>query len=159
MKYLRENISTNAPAAGRHANKPKKGRSLATTHAASALKTMALDWETDDAECLNSVIAPQDNIDLLILCDCVYNDYLIEPLVQTCVDVCSLRGSDSKTVVLVAQQLRSDSIFEEFLETMMKYFDVWRVPEGSCSRELGPGSGYVVHLAALKQPNGVGAMK
>lgn len=120
---------------------------------------MALDWETDDAEYLNSVIAPQENIDLLILCDCVYNDYLIEPLVQTCVDVCSLRASDSKTVMLVAQQLRSDSIFEEFLETMMKYFDVWRVPDGSCSRELGPGSGYVVHLAALKQRNGVGAMK
>ena len=154
MKHLRENISNNATAVSHRAIRSKKGDSRRTTSDDGVPKTLALDWEIDRAESLNSVIAPQDSIDLLLLCDCVYNDFLIKPLVQTCVDVCSLRGPESKTIVVIAQQLRSDCIVELFLETMMEHFDVWRVPEERIGVGLGSRSGYVVHLAALKQSNG-----
>ncbi|KAI1613394.1 hypothetical protein EDD36DRAFT_264115 [Exophiala viscosa] len=158
MKHLRENISNNATAVSHRANRSKKGDTRRTISPDSVPKTLALDWEIDKAEYLNSVIAPQDSIDLVILCDCVYNDFLIKPLVQTCVDVCSLRGPDSRTIVLVAQQLRSDAIAELFLDTLMEQFDVWRVPEERIGPGLGSGSGYVVHLAALKHSNGSGEM-
>ncbi|KIV84129.1 hypothetical protein PV11_06102 [Exophiala sideris] len=153
MKYLRENISNNAKAVNYHANKSKRSDSRRATSDEGVPKTLALDWEIDRAEHLNSIIAPQDSLDLVVLCDCVYNDFLIKPLVQTCVDVCGLRGPDSHTIVLIAQQLRTDSVVELFLETMMEHFDVWRVPEERIGPGLGSGSGYVVHLAALKQPS------
>jgi len=149
MKYLRENISANT-STSKHHSKPtkRKGNSNLLD---DRLKTMPLDWETDSAQNLNSVIALEDSIDLLLLCDCVYNDYLVEPLVQMCADICRLRPSSPKaTVVLVAQQLRSDSNFELFLDRLMQEFHVWRTPDERISAELRSTSGYVVHLATLK---------
>jgi len=150
MKYLKENISANARESIHPAKATKKG-GLKSAMKEEILKTLPLDWETDSAENLKSVIAPAGSIDLLLLCDCVYNEYLVEPLVQTCVDICRLGSLESvATTVLVAQQLRSDAIFALFLDTLMKHFDVWRVPDEAISRELRSGSGYAVHLAILK---------
>ncbi|KAK5453370.1 Ribosomal protein lysine methyltransferase [Exophiala xenobiotica] len=151
MKYLRENILANMSTSNHH-SKPTKRRGKSNPPVLEeSLKTMPLDWETDSAQNLNSVIAPEESIDLLLLCDCVYNDYLVEPLVQMCADICQLRPSSPKaTVVMVAQQLRSDSNFELFLDRLMQEFHVWRTPDESISTELRSTSGYVVHLATLR---------
>ncbi|KIW09997.1 hypothetical protein PV08_11773 [Exophiala spinifera] len=151
MKYLKENISANS-----HANKPqlratKKRSSPRVPDLTSSLKTMALDWETDRAENLLAVISSEDCIDLVILCDCVYNDFLVKPLIQMMIDICRLGLPKPKqTVVLIAQQLRSDSIFEFFLDSLMQEFHVWRMSDDKITPDLRSNTGYVVHLAMLK---------
>lgn len=151
MKYLKENISANSSTNEPRSRSTKKRSSSRVPILTSSLKTMALDWETDRAENLLSVISSEDSIDLVILCDCVYNDFLVKPLVQMVTDICYLGASTPKsTVVLIAQQLRSDSIFELFLDSLMQEFYVWRMPDEKISPNLRSTSGYVVHLAMLK---------
>jgi len=151
MKYLKENISANLPDEKQPKNRGKRRTDVKVTAVQQVLKTMPLDWEHDSAENLKAVMAPGTTIDLVLLCDCVYNDFLVKPLVQTCVDICRLGSSESKvTVVMIAQQLRADSIFQLFLGTLMKDFDVWQVPDDKIGPDLRSGSGYVVHLAALR---------
>lgn len=140
--------------------KGTKSKKKSTPEKHDVLEVMALDWEKDDATNLKAGLSGNAQIDLLLLCDCVYNEYLVKPLVQTCVDACRLghghRDVDmdvdgSPTVVLVAQQLRSNAILELFLETLIEEFYVWRVPEDRIPADLGANSGYAVHLAVLKE--------
>ncbi|EXJ77267.1 hypothetical protein A1O3_10425 [Capronia epimyces CBS 606.96] len=154
MKYLKENISANTASHKSDAKASKKRGNPPKHRSEGILKPIPLDWETDDVEILRAALTPDVSVDLLLLCDCVYNDFLIPPLVQTCVDICHLGSSCGKTtVVLIAQQLRSDSICESFFGTLLKWFDVWRVPDDKVSAELRLGSGYAVHLAVLKEQN------
>ncbi|KAJ9613966.1 Ribosomal protein lysine methyltransferase [Cladophialophora chaetospira] len=150
MKHLRENLAANA-VAPRMDTKVTKKKTNQKNPARDNLKTLPLDWERDSARNLETVLPEGRAIDLVVLCDCVYNEYLVSPLVQTCVDLCRLRSVTGKeTVVLIAQQLRSDVVFEVFLESLMKEFDVWRVPDPDVSKDLGLGSGYAVHVAVLR---------
>ena len=153
MKRLRENISANAvPTQGSSQESKKKGKQKQSSRN-DALKTLPLDWEKDSAENVKIVMPNgSSKVNLVIVCDCVYNEYLVSHLVSTCVDIC--KGSSPATVVLIAQQLRSDAVFEVFLELLMEEFDVWRVPDEKISAELRPGSGYIVHLAMLKESSG-----
>ena len=152
VKHLKANISSPAPLKSRSsATGKKKSTDKNANRHEDNLKMIPLDWETDAAENLNDALTPPGNIDLLILCDCVYNEYLINPLVQTMGDICRLGSRDTKfTVVLIAQQLRSDTIFEMFLAALMKEFEVWRVPDEQIISELASDSGYAVHIAMLK---------
>ncbi|KIW22514.1 uncharacterized protein PV07_12392 [Cladophialophora immunda] len=150
VKYLRENIAANATSPKGKKSYKKKSNDKGVAQE-ERLKVLPLDWEADSVENLKSAIPAGALIDLLVLCDCVYNEYLISPLVQTCVDACRLGSTATKpTVVLVAQQLRSDTVCELFLDALMKEFNVWRVPDQELSSQLRSGSGYVVHLATLK---------
>lgn len=156
VRHLKSNLLDESPREKTSGTKSKKKRATSTGKHA-VLEVMALDWEKDAATNLKASLLADANIDLLILCDCVYNEYLVKPLVQTCVDTCRLGsggdgvGDGNPTVVLVAQQLRSDAILELFLETMIKHFEVWRVPEERIAADLGPNSGYAVHLAILRE--------
>ncbi|KIW74204.1 hypothetical protein Z517_12144 [Fonsecaea pedrosoi CBS 271.37] len=150
VRYLRENIATNATPPREKKRNKKRGNEKELAQE-EHLKVLPLDWEADSVENLKSAIPPSGWVDLLVLCDCVYNEYLISPLVQTCVDVCRLGPTAAKhTVVLVAQQLRSDTVCELFLAALMKEFNVWRIPDRELPTQLQDGSGYVVHLATLK---------
>ncbi|KIW93451.1 uncharacterized protein Z519_06056 [Cladophialophora bantiana CBS 173.52] len=150
MKYLKENIAANTTTP-REKKTFKKRTNEKNFSPGERLKALALDWEVDSVQNLKSAIPPGAPIDLLIICDCVYNEYLISPLVQTCVDVCRLGSTaGDATVVLVAQQLRSDTVCELFLDALMKEFNVWRIPDNELSSQLRSGSGYVVHLAILR---------
>ncbi|OAP55275.1 hypothetical protein AYL99_10248 [Fonsecaea erecta] len=150
VKYLRENIAANTASLKRKKIRKKRPNEKEMAQE-ERLKVLPLDWEADSVENLKSAIPQDAVIDLLVLCDCVYNEYLISPLVQTCVDACRLASTETKpTVVLVAQQLRSDTVCELFLDALMKEFHVWRVPDQELSSQLQSGSGYVVHLAILK---------
>ncbi|WEW59025.1 Ribosomal protein lysine methyltransferase [Emydomyces testavorans] len=90
-----------------------------------------LDWETDTLSSLASSTV-SNGFDLLLACDCIYNDALIAPFVQTCADIARLRPSLSAsttatrvsqgteesspvskpTICIIAQQLRSHEVFE-----------------------------------------------
>lgn len=116
----------------------------------------SLDWEKDTVHGLSEVLGPKaQQVNFLIACDCIYNEHLIQPFVETCADVCLLGSTvgsdrDIPTVLLVAQQLRSEEIFQSWLDASLKKFDIWRVPNHLLSESLKDGSGYAIHVGVLK---------
>lgn len=82
---------------------------------------------------------------MIIACDCIYNEALIEPLNSTCAAL-----SGPQTLVVVAQQLRDSDVFEAWLASFMRFFRVWQVPDGMVGEGLRGGRGFVVHVGVLR---------
>jgi hypothetical protein len=162
MKLLNENLRENqqnmSSGKGRKSTpKPKRGSvSAPAPKAESNITARPLDWETDEVTASLTGSTSSHDFDAVIACDCIYNDALIEPLVQTCVNVCKMRPSDTAedrqkpTVCIVAQQLRSAEVFEAWLKAFSKAFHVWRVPDESLIDGLKSDSGFVIHIGILK---------
>jgi hypothetical protein len=151
MKQLRQNIVGNQSFSS--TRMPRKGKSPANISPKAVPESLTLDWETDSAINVRNALGDRHGVTLLLACDCIYNDFLVKPFVQMCLEICALHSqaqSQAPTVVLVAQQLRSDEIFLEWLRAMTTHFHVWRVPDHCLSRELRSGSGLIVHLALKK---------
>lgn len=135
----------------------------------------ALDWETDAVTA--ALAAPHRlGFDAVLSCDCVFNEALVAPLVQTCVDACRLRrprcrrgparrdahcqvdgtcrdddgGGVAPCVCIVAQQLRSDDVFRTWLVAFRAAFHVWRVPPDMLPPDLRPSAGYAIHVGILR---------
>jgi hypothetical protein len=115
-----------------------------------------LDWETDS---VTPSLSPTGHFDLVIACDCVYNDALVRPLVQTCADACRLKeepasGSHEEDgtpcVCIVAQQLRSDDVFQLWMTEFHRLFRVWRFPDRLLPEGLRPNDGFVIHAGVLR---------
>lgn len=122
------------------------GTGTGTGIAGERIRAESLDWETDDVSNLQAV-------DLVIACDCIYNEALIEPLNATCAALCRLRQSSSEktpTLCLIAQQLRSPDVFEAWLKSFCALFRVWRVPDEMLLEGLREGSGFVVHVGIVR---------
>lgn len=190
-KLFRTNLDANASAslsAGSDTSKAKgkgKGAKQSRSKATSALGSNAkavnnisfttLDWETDQAaslkDCMDSDkvgTSSQEEededkgFDLLLSCDCIYNEALVAPFVRTCAEICRLRpayasGSEEglrsrrrPTVCIIAQQQRSPDVFETWLRETMREFRVWRVSDDVLGEGLRSGSGYLVHLLLVK---------
>jgi len=162
MKLLNQNLlgnmlSTSASASKGRKSKPRPQKGLATGKSSSNVTARLLDWVTDE---VSSVVAGLEggkrSFDAVIACDCIYNDALIPPLVQTCVDACQLRklqveDSESEpTVCIIAQQLRSPEVFENWLKAFHKVFRVWRLPDTHLTNELASNSGFVIHVGVLR---------
>ncbi|KAI1353704.1 hypothetical protein F5Y01DRAFT_49304 [Xylaria sp. FL0043] len=154
-KNLEENLVTQ-----RSSSQKRRGKSTPTSNQIN-LRFTPLDWELD--EVTTSLTGSPDvaSFDVVIACDCIYNDALIEPLVQTCADACSLRQRNQEhtresnetatpTLCIVAQQLRDPEIFEGWIKEFSKKFRVWRVPEDMLSGELRANTGFVVHIGVLQ---------
>jgi Lysine methyltransferase len=116
------------------------------------VQTLTLDWESDAVSNVAKHLGKDREIDLLVACDCIYNEHLICPFVSTCASLCALcavRSTGSrKTGLLVAQQLRSEEVLQMWLEEMLKSFLVFRIPERLLQDELRKG--YVLHFALLR---------
>ncbi|RJE19838.1 hypothetical protein PHISCL_07831 [Aspergillus sclerotialis] len=115
-----------------------------------------LDWELNDALALNECVDDRNGFDMLVSCDCIYNEALAAPFVRTCADICRLRSRSAEregrpTVCVIAQQLRMPDVFETWLREAMKEFRVWRVFDEVLGDDLKLGTGYVVHLLMLKE--------
>jgi hypothetical protein len=122
------------------------------------IDTIVLDWEESDV-LHHPQLQGQGPLDVVIACDCVYNEALIRPLVETCVDACLLdrdeaelrgEGDHDKTVVIVAQELRAAEVLECFLDEFTKRFDTWRLPDELLPEALRPTAGYAIHVGVLK---------
>ncbi|KAM3509117.1 hypothetical protein MY11210_006456 [Beauveria gryllotalpidicola] len=132
-------------------------------HLAARISFETLDWETD-------VPPPRRSYDAVLACDCVYNDALIAPLVQTCVEACRRRrqecerdegtatgtgaGEDKRlrpSLCIVAQQLRDDGVFRAWLAAFVDEFRVWRVSDDKLPEALRPSAGFVVHIGILRE--------
>ncbi|KAF7872584.1 hypothetical protein EAF04_003504 [Stromatinia cepivora] len=173
LKLLSQNLTSNSSTLSNTTNSKSKTRkskapsstSTSTPQPPSTNKIipLTLDWETDVVSSSLTCSETTKSFDTIIACDCIYNDALIPPFVQTCVDLCRLRPSSSSssseggnpsknpTLCITAQQLRSPDVFESWLKEFIKYFRVWRVQEGGIKDcGLGEDSGFVVHVGILK---------
>lgn len=161
FKLLKSNVEHNA-LKQKASNQVKRKRKAAINSGSRSVGTnieiVALDWETSSVSNLLSLIGPRlddipHTLDAVVACDCIYHEALIDPLVQTCAELCQLARSASSnklTVCIIAQQLRSDSVFQDWLLAFHKLFRVWRVPDELSIEGLKQGSGFVVHVGALR---------
>ncbi|PYH89639.1 hypothetical protein BO71DRAFT_487759 [Aspergillus ellipticus CBS 707.79] len=162
--------------------KKQKGGGGAEAQTQSNIIFTGLDWELDVAGSLKEGVGidtsgdtdrgggdgdwdgeEDKGFDVVLSCDCIYNDALVAPLVRTCADLCRLRpvyrdGEEKEqrgrgrkpTVCVIAQQQRSPEVFEAWLQETMRVFRVWRVSDEMLGEKLKLGSGYLVHLLLLK---------
>ncbi|KAK4130018.1 hypothetical protein BT67DRAFT_446129 [Trichocladium antarcticum] len=129
-----------------------------------------LDWETDRVtSALTGADSEAKSFDVVVACDCIYNEALVEPFVSTCVDLCRLRAdatasaapaaaaagqatvsSDEPCICVVAQHLRDPLVFEAWLASFSDVFHTWRVPDRLLHPGLRANSGLAVHIGVLK---------
>ncbi|KHJ34479.1 putative s-adenosyl-l-methionine-dependent methyltransferase [Erysiphe necator] len=164
MKLLNQNLEENCTTSPAQASNKKKmsknfnnqkknikfSRPINYT---SNISTITLDWEFDDITHKLGDVSQHQGFDLVLACDCIYNDALIQPFVNSCSDACKIRsqGNVTPTICIIAQQLRSSDVFESWLKSFGQNFIVWRIPDSELIEELRIGSGFVVHLGILKQ--------
>ena len=95
MQLLNQNLSENrqdnasqSSKGRKSATKSKRGSAPASQSlGASNIIAKPLDWETDEVTPSLTGSEDKSSFDAVIACDCIYNDVLIDPLVQTCIDV------------------------------------------------------------------------
>ena len=144
----------------------------------SNISLLELDWETSTISSLAGLLEASipvntkslpattlPHLNAVIACDCIYNPSLIQPLVRSCADLCALSSDGSEhainatatsdcdgqpTICIIAQQLRSPDVFEEWLREMLVSFRVWRLGDGVLVEGLGEGTGMVVHVGVLR---------
>ncbi|KAK4196802.1 hypothetical protein QBC40DRAFT_309573 [Triangularia verruculosa] len=163
-RFVEQNITENthiATSGGKGKVKGRKPKASAINNSKdNNVVFTPLDWETDEAtpSLLTDLpdTAGRRSFDVIIACDCIYNEALIDPLVSTCADICRLRTEDSEnssgpTICIVAQQLRDDQVFEGWAARFMESFHTWRVPDELLPDELKSSSGFVVHIGILKE--------
>lgn len=169
-RLLEQNIEENKPAStlkqtakirgakppGRGPKGSGSGARKASSSASERLTFRPLDWEIDKVTSSLTGARTTRSFDAVVCCDCIYNQALVEPFVQTCVDICKLRADDSideervPCVCVVAQQLRDCEVFEAWLTRFLSDFDVWRVPDLHLVEGLRSSTGFVVHIGVLR---------
>ena len=164
FKLLKANVEDNCPKTNRSDSSvgSRRGKVMGNSGSACArdrIQVLALDWESSSVSNLPTMMGTNPAnvshvIDAIIACDCIYNEALIAPFVRTCADICQLANADSSkkaTWCIVAQQLRSDLVFETWLKAFHKLFRVWRVPDDLLIDGLKEGSGFTVHVGILRR--------
>lgn len=175
-RLLRENLEENKGIAYKQKSGgskgkggKKKGASKQVQSSESNISFTSLDWELDAPDLLKRSVGitpdndeDEDNgFDLLLSCDCVYNEALVAPFVRTCADICRLRpayhpekAADEKgknpTICIIAQKQRTPDVFEAWLEETLKTFWVWRFSDEILGEGLKGGTGYMLHLLVLR---------
>ncbi|KAK3292227.1 uncharacterized protein B0H64DRAFT_224612 [Chaetomium fimeti] len=134
-----------------------------------------LDWETDAVTAALAGAAAAETgeregegarrggFEVVVACDCIYNEALVEPFVATCVDLCKLRRvgaeeaaaeggpeGEEACVCVVGQQLRDPLVFEAWAVRFARSFHTWRVPDEMLVEGLRANTGFVVHVGVLR---------
>lgn len=162
LKALRANVDANVSQTPAKSPKRAVHKPVSIDRGqASTIKVLALDWEEDDIKKQLASHGLTGSVDVVLACDCIFNYALIEPFVQTCVDICRLRaqqiqeGGDQAetrpTVCVVTQQLRQAEVFEQWLQTSIRSFRVWRMSGDMLADGLKGGSGFAVHVCILRE--------
>jgi len=170
LKILQKNIDTNSNIPHDSSRKKSTGKNKHSKNQEETLissrniSVIELDWETTSVKHipeLQSCI-----LDVVIACDCIYNENLIPSFIEALVDACSLgmdneehsrNGSEQEkrpTLALIAQELRSFDVMEPFMAAFCEQFQVARIPD-HMYKDLGvddlkEGGGFVIHVGILK---------
>lgn len=168
-KNLEENLIGNNNNNGSSARQTKmratkggasKSGKLTTSFGEQAVNVtaIALDWEEDLVA--QHPALRNEKIDVVFACDCIYNESLIPPFVETLASVCRLRldnngkVQNNPTLAIVAQELRSPDVLQAFLTQYHEKFHIWRVPDEMFkdmdADSLMEGGGYCVHVGLLR---------
>ncbi|KAF9734809.1 hypothetical protein PMIN06_000727 [Paraphaeosphaeria minitans] len=155
LRLLKQNITDNLPVTRTKKPKTKKKAFPSVPEGKGSIETLELDWELNSVSSLPAQLGLHESagVDLVIACDCIYNESLIEPLNDTCAQICKLRShveQPKPTICLVAQQLRAHHIFEAWLKSFHKNFHAWQVPDALLTPRLREKSGFVVHLGIVR---------
>lgn len=178
---LEENTVDSALSVKQKGNKSRGGKPAkkqpSSKNGINNVTFTTLDWELDHPELLKECIDTEsgdgeldDNdvegdkgFDLILSCDCIYNDALVAPFVRTCAEICRLRPayepsdetdplSDRQpTICIVAQQQRAPDVFEAWLRETLREFRVWRLSDDVLGEGLKGGTGYLVHLLLARE--------
>lgn len=180
---LEENASVNSTALSTKQKgtksrgaKPAKKQSSSANNGPRNVTFTTLDWELDQPELLKACIGAESGgqeaendtedkgFDLILSCDCIYNDALVTPFVRTCAEICRLRpayepsdesepspSARQPTICIVAQQQRAPDVFEAWLRETLREFRVWRLSDDVLNDGLKNGSGYLVHLLLARE--------
>ncbi|CAG8466379.1 12985_t:CDS:2 [Funneliformis mosseae] len=81
----------------------------------------------------------QHHWDFIIASDCIYNEFIIDDFVKTLTKICLYGINLYPTIVIIALELRSDTVHLEFLEKMNE-FVMWRLPNSMYRREFNRDS-------------------
>ncbi|KAI9710086.1 MAG: hypothetical protein M1820_002888 [Bogoriella megaspora] len=157
LRHLRTNIENNAHVfqphrRSGHGNTPRLALSKNAPLSHSKYTVQELDWESS----LIHQMPDLQDTNMIIAVDCVYNEALVDPLIRTCADICRFRTEAKENInrhpciCLIGQQLRSEDVFEYFMEKFVILFRVWRVPEDLLSEDLGKESRFVIHVGILR---------
>lgn len=160
LKLLRQNVAENAAVVERSLRRTagKKGSRAkdTTVPRPDRIDFVQLDWHTDSVlslrPCLDDGSAEGAKVDVVIACDCIYNEALVDAFVSTCAEICTYyQPSDEKpTLCVIAQQLRTPDVFEAWLNEFSRKFRVWRMPDKLLTPELREGHGFAVHVGVLR---------
>ena len=156
LRLLQENIAFNRPVSKGRSSRPQASKGISN---AGNVELAALDWETDDIAAFLRKHGLEDGVEAVVACDCIYNYGLIDPLVQTCADVCKARSArensnetpSKPSLCIIAQQLRQPEVFEQWLKAFVVHFRVWRVRDNMLTEALREGSGFVLHIGVLRE--------
>ncbi|KAI8285004.1 Diaminohydroxyphosphoribosylamino-pyrimidine deaminase [Colletotrichum sp. SAR11_240] len=171
-RMIHQNLEAN-PLPSSTASKPSSRRKKTTstvsnTSASSSpgsIQFTSLDWELDTPTPSLTGSPSTRSFDAVVCCDCIYNEALVDPLVSTTADLARLRlrvqeeeeETDAEEaersepcVCIVAQQLRSPDVFEEWAKSFHRRFRMWRVPDELLPEGLRIESGFVVHVGILR---------
>lgn len=160
LKMLRTNVNNDGSFVGRSMSKAHPGHS--SRH---DIRILALDWEEDDARQQLRSHGLGEGVDTIFACDCIFNEALIDPFVETCFEICTLRRHDNDdrgsnagflsrappTLCVIAQHLRQADIFEQWLIRFMRDFHVWRLPDSCLRPTLQAGGEFAVHVGTLRE--------
>lgn len=126
----------------------------------SEVKILALDWESSLISTIPNLLGHElsescgnTDIDIVLACDCVFNEALVDPFVRTCAELCCLPKAKlpkNPTICVIAQQLRSHMVFDAWLLAFHRSFRVWRVPDQLLHEGLKESSGFVIHIGLLR---------
>ena len=135
---------------------------------------VSLDWETHSIQHHPAFSGENvGEITLILAMDCVYNEALVPPFIETCREICELAYNSRKpsnekcsgydteqTLVLIGIDLRHQDVLECFLLHFVRAFKVWRVSDSHLSEELKTrvdgeseelGSGYAIFCGVLRE--------
>ncbi|OLN97483.1 Diaminohydroxyphosphoribosylamino-pyrimidine deaminase [Colletotrichum chlorophyti] len=154
--------SSSSTASSRTSSSRRKKPTAKSDQPSEVIQFRPLDWEKDTPDPSLTGSPTTRSFDATVCCDCIYNEALVQPLVSATADLARLRlrdqDSDSATadrsepcVCIVAQQLRSPDVFDEWARAFHRSFRVWRVPDDLLPEGLRVESGFVVHVGILRE--------
>ena len=108
IPLIKKNISMNVPSAS-----------------TSKIIAQDLDWTTlqSTPPTLRAKAFSFENIDILLVVDCIYNPSLVSPLVDTI----RYLTTPGKTAVVVVVELRAEDVVREFLEAWLQSDPRWQI--------------------------------
>lgn len=129
----------------------------ATDSPRSNIRTLPLDWELHDIPKQleqhvstgqpSSIGRSRRTADMVIACDCVFNESLVAPFVDACASICR---ANKNAFCVIGQQVRSPEVMELWMLFMLRQFKLFKLKPAYLTEGMSESSGFIVHLAALK---------